>query len=116
MTTSNPMMDMAKSELESLGHAAPASSMAEMLKSKAVVSKEAVIAIRNAPGRPPKEVILKDLQKRYGLTRAQAKEQLRKIDRATALQWDEMQKGDQKVNTVSPIVLEVNRATHSFNN
>lgn len=111
MTIDNSMLDMAKAEMKSLGHAAPATTMAEVLKSKLEPTKEAILATRNQPGRPPKEVLLKDLQKRFNLTRAQAKEHLRKINRASALQWDEIQRGDKKVEAVSPLVLEVNRAT-----
>lgn len=111
MTTDNSMLAMAKTELEFLGHSLPATSMAEVLKSKLEPTKEAILATRNQPGRPPKEVLLKDLQKRFNLTRAQAKEHLRKINRASALQWDEIQRGDKKVEAVSPLVLEVNRAT-----
>lgn len=77
-------------------------------------SRQAMEIVRNQPGRPSKEVILKQLRARFGLTQAQAKEHLRKVDVKAAYEVDQQLAADKKVDRVHPMREAVFHATNAM--
>lgn len=74
--------------------------------------KEALQRARSLPGRPPTDILIKQIMFGMKMTRAQAKAHMKKLDLITAEKLQQMEQGDHVVNNVSRITTAVSSACH----
>lgn len=74
--------------------------------------KDALARARSLPGRPPTDILLKQIMFGMKMTRAQAKAHMKKLDLITAEKLQKMEQGDHVVNNVSQITTAVSQVFH----
>lgn len=91
-----------------------AASNAQNAKGLTLQQKEALAldAVKAQPGRPTKEIAIKQLMRERGMTRAQAKAELKRFDQYLVAQFIgqlDQQALSESVNHVKPLALAINQ-------